>query len=481
MRKTLALCLTLLFLGLFSIVMAIPLVAAVFWGESVMILAFTIPVLAGLAVALSVLPLVKKMNFIFTRREGIFLVCSIWFFGGVAGALPFYISGYIPVFSSAVFESVSGFTTTGVSVLPDVEILPKSLNLWRVMLHWLGGMGVVMLTVALAPFAGADAFQLLRAETSGTVKEKFTSKVRSTAKILWLIYCGLTFLQAVLLRLSGMSWFDSVAHAFSTMGTGGFSVKNKSISAYNSPQIEWICTVFMIIAGFNFTLIYRAVRGEFKEILKNSEAKAYALILLASSVIIATALLPELGDSGKSVRYALFESASIVTTTGFMIGDHNGWPAAAQAAIFFLMLTGGCSGSTAGGIKIIRCVILFKQAQTELRQTLSPYRVFTVRLDGKAAEKNIVYGAAGFVFMYFLIAFAATFLAASTGLSLWDSFNAAFICLGNTGLGLGRSISGEIFALMPDYGRWGFSALMIIGRLELFTALAVFTRSFWKK
>jgi trk system potassium uptake protein TrkH len=386
----------------------------------------------------------------------------------------------MPRYVDAVFESVSGFTTTGATVLPDLEILPRSLHLWRGMTHWLGGMGIVVLTVALAPILGASGFYLLKAETTGPMKEKFTPKITVTAKILWLIYLGLTVVMIALLMLGGMNWLDAAVHAFSTLGSGGFSTKNASIAAWNSPYIEWVCIVFMLIAGFNFTLIYRLLQGNYKALARNSEAKVYAAIVVIAGLFVAVQLAPYTGSPGKSLRFAFFDVASIISTTGFMVDNHNLWPAPAQFTVFMLMLVGGCSGSTAGGIKVIRYVILCKQTKNELLRNLYPKGIFSMQLDGKSGSKAIVLSVSAFFYLYALMVALGTLLVCSAGVGLYDSFNASLLTLGNIGLGFGKPVSGAFFSEAPDYVKWGLSALMITGRLEIYTVIMLFNPEFWK-
>jgi trk system potassium uptake protein TrkH len=461
--------------------MVFPLIIAVLRGETEMFRPFLIPIGVTVSIALPVFFLGKKPKFNFNGAEGILLVCSIWVTGSLLGAVPYYLSGYVPLFSNAVFESASGLTTTGASIIPDVEILPRSLHFWRAMTHWLGGIGIVVLTVALVPLLGVGGFQMMKAETSGPMKGKFTPKITSTAKILWFIYCGLTAAQAILLMLGGMDWLDAIIHAFSTIATGGFSTRNNSIAYYNSVYIDWVCAVFMLIAGFNFTLIYRLLQGRIKEVINNSEAKAYGLIILAAVFAVTCSLLPELKSLRLSIRYAFFHCISILTSAGLSITDHNTWPPFALLILFMLMFIGGCSGSTAGGIKIIRHVILFKQTKNELKRILYPFGVFSIHLDKKPGQKNAVYNVAGFVYLYLLMLLAGFLLVCSSGVDLYNSLNTSLILLGNIGLGLGRLTTGSIFYEAPEYVKWGLSLLMIIGRLELYTVFLFFAPEFWRR
>ncbi|WP_245535004.1 TrkH family potassium uptake protein [Leadbettera azotonutricia] len=470
-----------MFSGIFSLAMLFPLVIAIIFQEEVMVFSFGITIIVIFVISLPVFIFSKKQKTNFMAHEGIFLVCIAWITASLLGAVPYYLSGFMPHYSNAVFESVSGFTTTGATIIPDLEILPRSFHLWRGMTHWLGGMGIVVLTVALVPFLGAGGFSLVNAETTGPMKEKFTPKITMTAKILWIIYLGLTIIMTVLLMLGGMNWFDAIIHAFSTLGTGGFSTKNAGIAAWNSPYIEWVCIIFMLIAGFNFTLIYRFLQGKFSEITKNSEAKAYAMIVIIATTVVAIQIMPRIGSLEKSLRFAFFDIISIMSTTGFMIDDHNQWPPLAQFVVFMLMFIGGCSGSTAGGVKVIRYVIIFKQTKNEMFRHLYPKGVFSIHLDGKIGRKDIVYSVSSFFYLYAIMVVLGTLLVSSAGVSLYDSLNAALITVGNIGLGFGKLISGAIFYEVPEYVKWGLSALMIIGRLEIYTFILLFYPGFWKK
>jgi trk system potassium uptake protein TrkH len=469
-----------MFSGLFSLTMVFPLLTAVIFQEEAMIFSFGVSIAAVLAVSLPVFVFSKKRKFDFTANEGILLVCMAWILAGLLGAAPYYLSGYMPRYADAVFESVSGFTTTGASVISDLEILPRSFHLWRGMTHWLGGMGIVVLAVALVPLLGAGGFYLVKAETTGPMKEKFTPKITMTAKILWLIYLGITATMAALLMLGGMNWLDAVVHAFSALGTGGFSTKNASVAAWDSPYIHWVCIVFMLIASFNFSLIYRLLQGKYGELARNSEARAYALVVIIAAGIVTSQLLPYTGSVEKSLRYAFFDVASIASSTGFMIDDHSRWPLLAQFVIFMLMMIGGCSGSTAGGIKIVRYVILFKQTKNELLRALYPKGIFSIQLDGKSSSKDIVLSVSSFFYLYAMMVALGTLLVCSAGAGLYDSLNASLLILGNIGLGLGKLVSGTLFYESPDYVKWGLSALMIIGRLEIYTFILLFNPEFWK-
>ncbi|MDR0669062.1 MAG: TrkH family potassium uptake protein [Treponema sp.] len=471
-----------LFTVLLSLTMTVPLVVAALLRETEMIRAFAISMAVPLPLALPVLLLVtRKQRIRFAAADGFFLVFFIWIIACLLGSLPFLFSRAIPRLADAFFESVSGFSTTGVSILADVEVLPRSLLLWRAMSHWLGGIGIVMLTVALFPLMGIGGFQLVKAETSGPEKEKITPKITATAKILCFLYLGLTAVLTVLLVLGGMDWLDAVIHSFATIATGGFSARNNSIAAFSSPFIEWVCIVFMILSGYNFALLFQLLRGKVRDVFRNSEGRAYLSIMGLSSVTVALSLCSAGEDFSTAIRLGFFHCSSIATSCGFAIADHNLWPPLAQGVLFLLMFIGGCSGSTAGGVKVVRWVVLFKQALNEAKRLVYPRGVFNIRLNHKVGRKDVVYGVAGFIFLYLIMIAASFLLLTSAGLDPWDSLNAALLCLGNIGLGLGNLTGGAILASCPDYVKWGLSLLMIAGRLEIWTFFVLFIPEYWRR
>jgi trk system potassium uptake protein TrkH len=478
--------------GVVSLAMLVPLAMAAAWGEKELVRAFAFSAAPAILISVPVLLFTKKKQARFSAADGFLLVFLAWIITCVLGAAPYYISRIIPDPADAVFESVSGFTTTGATVLSDPEHTPRSLLFWRAMTHWLGGMGIVVLTVALLPLPGAGGIQLFQAESPGPETEKITPKITATAKILWIMYIVLTAFQSVLLLAGGMNWFDAVVHSFSTMATGGFSSRNDSVAAYHSPFIEWVCVVFMIIAGCNFALLWRLVRpsrsrvlsrgprARIREFFQNSEVKAYFLIILLSVIVVSVSVYSGSGSSryrsfGTVIRHAAFQSASILSTTGFSSADYGFWPPLAQACLFFLMFIGGCSGSTAGGVKVIRHVVLAKQMENELKRLMYPRGIFSIRLNGNAGSKHIVYGVAGFVFLYLLLVLAAAFLLSAAGLDMLSSLSGGLLALGNIGLGFGFFGAGASAGLLPASVKWGLSFIMIAGRLELWTALVFFS------
>jgi trk system potassium uptake protein TrkH len=479
--------LLLLLISLIALTMVLPLMIALVLGEDTAVKAFGCTMGAVFVLTAPVLIATRHQPIRFTASDGFLLVFVAWAGACLLGAVPYYLSRHIPSLTDAVYESVSGFTTTGASIITDLEKMPRSLIFWRAETHWLGGMGMVVLTVALLPLLGVGGFQLLKAETTGPDKERITPKITGTAKLLWLMYIILTAVEALFLKLAGMDLFDAVVHAFSTMATGGFSSRNESIAYYQSPLIEWIIITFMIIAGLNFSLLYRLFRRKFRDVYYNSEARAYFLIIVISAAVIALSLLAggeaaetEAAGTGAAIRQGFFYAASILTTTGFSVTGHNLWPALAQGVFFILLFIGGCSGSTAGGVKVVRHVVLFKQMENEMRKIIYPKGVFSVRLNNKVGRKDVVYGVSGFIFLYFATVGLGSLVVASAGLDFYSALNASLISIGNVGLGLGHLKSAAVFQAFPPYVKWFLSFIMIAGRLELWTAFVFFSKAYWR-
>ena len=404
-------------------------------------------------------------------RNAFMTVGGVWIAIGVFGALPLYFSGAFPSFVDALFESVSGFTTTGATVVADIEALPRCVNLWRCQTHWLGGMGVIALAVALIPLLGVGGFRMIKAETTGPEKGKVTARISATAKVLWAVYFGLTMVQAALLHVYGMGWFEAVCHAFSTLGTGGFSTRNASVGAFSSPAIEWICTVFMLLASVNFALYCQLVRGRIGEVFRDSELRTFVGIVLAAiwvTTAVQSAAYPSLSES---LRYSAFQVASVLSTTGFMTADYTGWRPAAQLMLFTLFFIGGCSGSTAGGIKVIRWTVLWKQLENEFRRLLHPHGVFTVRINGLAGRQDFVPLVASFVFVYLLLVLLTSFAGTLAGLDVTSAFTGALSMVGNVGPAFGSLGPTESFGCLHPALKCWYAVAMVAGRLEIYTLL----------
>ena len=413
-------------------------------------------------------------------REGFLLVTSGWIAASIFGALPFVFSQSITSYTDAFFETMSGFTTTGASILTDIEGLSHGILFWRSLTHWLGGMGIVVLTVALLPVLGIGGIQLLKAEAPGPSMDKITPKITQTAKILWLIYVGFTILETVLLMFGGMSLFDASTHTFGTLATGGFSTRAASVGAFNSAFIHIVITVFMVLAGMNFNLYYKLISGNFRDFFKDTEMRVYISIFIIITLLISINLLDYYGTFGKSLQYAGFQTASILTTTGFATADFSLWPAFSRNALFFVMFIGGCSGSTGGGIKVVRIVALIKLAVNEMKQMVYPRGVFPLRMNGSIMKKEIVYPIAGFFFLYIALLLAVSLSVASGGYDILTSFSTALVTLGNIGPGFGRIGPALNYSFYPDYIKWVLSTAMMLGRLEIYTVLILLTPKLWR-
>jgi trk system potassium uptake protein TrkH len=470
-----------LLLGIIGLAMLPSLALAAADGDADSFRAFAWPIGASALAAAAAFWLGRRTPIRLTARDGFLLVALAWVAAAFFGAVPYLLSGAIPNLADAFFETMSGLTTTGASILADVEALPRAVHFWRGMTHWLGGMGIVLLTVALLPLLGVGGFQLVKAETPGPEKDKILPTITATAKILWLIYVGLTALQTVLLMAGGMDWFDAVYHSFASMATGGFSTRNKSVGYYDSAWIDYVCGVFMFLAGGNFSLYYRVLKGKWRDLVTNTEMRVYLGIVLAATLAIALSILPQYGSFAQAWRFSFFQVSSIVTTTGFVTADFDQWHGLAKFVLLILMFIGGCSGSTAGGIKVIRHVVLAKQAGNEMRRMIYPRGVFAIRLNGKVGRKDVVYGVAGFVFVYLALVFVVSLVVASTNASLMTSLSAALATLGNIGPGFDAVGPTLNYSLFPDYVKWTLAFAMFAGRLELWTVFLLFKPEFWRR
>lgn len=415
------------------------------------------------------------------KREGYVVVTFSWIVISVFGALPFVLSKAIPEYHNAFFETISGFTTTGASILTDIEAIPKGLLFWRSLTHWIGGMGIIVLSLAVLPFLGIGGMQLFVAEVPGPAPDKLHPRITQTAKRLWGIYVLLTAIETGLLMTGGMNLFDALCHAFGTMATGGFSTQNSSIAGY-SPFIQYIIIAFMILAGTNFTLHFYVLKGNFNKLWNNEEFKFYIYAILIVSVVITTSLMISYHSNlEKDFREALFQTVSIITTTGYITADYLVWPFFVWLLIFLLMFTGGCAGSTGGGIKMIRQLLLFKNSRLELKRLVHPQAVIPVRLNGKTIPQNIIFNVLAFFLIYALIfAFGSLFMS-MLGLDFESAIGSVAATLGNIGPGIGQVGPSGNYSAIPVAGKWFLSFLMLLGRLELFTVLVLFSRVFWRK
>lgn len=416
------------------------------------------------------------------KREGYLIVTLGWLCMSFSGTLPYVLSGAIPDFSDAFFETISGYTTTGATILVDIEALPKGLLFWRSLTHWIGGMGIIVLTIAILPLLGIGGMQLFVAEAPGPTHDKLHPRITETAKRLWYVYFFLTIAETVLLMLGGMSFFDAINHAMSTIATGGFSTKNASITYYDSPFIEYVIMLFMFVAGTNFTLLYFFFKGRFEKIFSNEEFKAYLGTVLVVGLVVAVCIhiFTEFGIE-RSFRDALFQVISIVTTTGFITADYTVWSPFTTLLFFLLLFTGASAGSTSGGVKIVRHLILVKNSILELKRQIHPSAVIPVRYNDRAVSDTITYNVAAFILIYLTVFSFGSLVMTLIGLDFMTAIGAVATTLGNVGPGLGTVGPVDNFSQITGVGKWFLSFLMLLGRLELFTVLILFTPYFWSK
>lgn len=415
-------------------------------------------------------------------REGFLTVALAWIALSCFGALPFVFSGMIPNYIDALFESVSGFTTTGATVLENFDNLPQGIMFWRSFTHWIGGMGVLVLTLALLPQMTGRTSHLVRAESPGPSLSKIVPKMGDSAKILYLIYAALTALQFAVLLLAGMNPYDAAIHTFGTAGTGGFSNYGASIAAFHSPLIEWIITFFMVLFGINFALFYRAITGDWRDALRSEELHWYLGIYGAATIFSTMLLLPRYHGFWEALRYGSFQVASVMSTTGYATADFNLWPVAVKMVLLLVMIVGGCAGSTAGGIKVVRTALLFKLGRREIRHTFQPRKVQVVRFEGKGVEEGMLSQVAMFFCVYVLMLLLGAFAISLEGrFDVETNLTAALTCLSNVGPGLGAVGPVENFAGYGPFAKLVLSLLMLAGRLELFPILALFHPAIWRK
>jgi len=446
-------------------------------------MAFILTMLLLLVLGLPVYILSKPPNTNLRAREGFLVVPLAWLLLAIFGALPFVISGMIPNFADALFESVSGFTTTGATIMTNVMNQPRGMMFWRSFTHWVGGMGVLVLTLALLPKMSGRTAHLVKAESPGPTMSKLLPRMGDTAKVLYLLYGLLTAIMLVVLMLCGMNFYDASIHAMGTAGTGGFSNYGASIAGFNSPLIEWVVTLFMLLFGVNFALYYKLLRGDWREMKNNEELRWFLGIFAGLALIITLIILPQFeGSFFTALRYSSFQLASIMSTTGYATADFNLWPIAARMLIFFGMFLGGCAGSTAGGMKIIRVGLLIKQGLREVRRVFQPRKVQVVRFEGKAVEESVLHQVCVFFFMYLaLIIFGGMVLGFNGLYDFETNFTAALTCVSNVGPGLGAVGPAGNFAGYSDFSKVFCSLLMLAGRLEIFPILALFHPAMWRK
>ena len=471
------------FISALAIVMLVPLAYGVLTGGGglrALALALAITALAGgFLMALSRRRPAREVK----QREAILVVVLIWLGICFFGCLPFYFSPWFPDLTDAFFESASGFTTTGATVLDQVEVLSRPIQLWRCFSHWLGGMGIVLLGLAVLPLVGQGGMHLYRAEFSGAKSQRLTPRVFETTKALWKIYILLTLMEILALWLAGMDGFEAVCQSFSTLGTGGFSTRTASIAAFESPLIEYIVIVFMLLSGMSFIQHYRLwIERQPGSLWHDYEVRGYLLLLAAATALIASVLYGKnhLGAEA-AFRAALFQVTSILTTTGFVTDNYESWYPLCQLVLLMLMFVGGCTGSTAGGIKVARVLFLSRVVDREFRRMAEPQGVFTIRLGDETTPEAAVNGLLNLVYLSWLVIFFAWLLLTALGVDILTALSAVVACVFNVGPGLGGVGPTETYSHLPDAAKWILSLCMIAGRLEFYTLLVILTRAFWQR
>jgi len=461
-----------------SVFMLTPIPFAIYFKEPTSI-SFMKLALLGITSGLIGLYLTKNAPKNLSRKDGFLLVSLSWIVISTFCSLPYTIIAHLS-FTDAFFETMSGFTTTGASILTNIESLPKSLLFWRSLTHWLGGMGIIVLTVAILPMLGIGGIKLIKAEAPGPSMEKISPRITETAKYLWFAYIVLSAIETILLLLGGMDLFNALTHTFGTMATGGFSPKNASVAYFHSAYIDWVIIVFMFIAGANFSVHFKLLTGKLNAI-NDEELKAYTLIVIIAMLIVTLDNLNIYSSFFKSLRFSAFQVVSIMTTTGYVTADYSKWNGLAKTVLFILMFIGGCAGSTGGSIKVIRIYTLLKQAVNELKYNIHPKGVFSLTINGQSLRKNLIFSVSGFFFLYIATFMFVALLVSAFGVDLLTSIGASAATLGNIGPGFGKVGPVSNYAWLPIPVKWILSFAMLTGRLEIYTVFVLFSPSFWKK
>ena len=467
-----------------ALMMLIPAGVSVYYRETAEALAFAyvaVPVMILGFAAFKMTPAIKDHDI--RMKEGFFIVGAAWIVLSVVGALPFMISGDIPRLGDAFFEVASGFSTTGSTILTDIEALAKGMAFWRSFTHWLGGMGILVLTIAIMPMLGIGGQRIMRAETTGPTMDKISFTINDSAKNLYIVYFALTVIEVVLLCLGGMNLYDSLVHSFGTMGTGGFSNYADSVGHFESGYLQMVIAVFMMLAGINFSLHYSAVKGNIHQVLRDSELRAYLAILAGSTAFIMAMLLIYkcVGDPWTAFKQSFFQVNSITTTTGYGTADFDLWPLPCRILLVALMLVGGCAGSTGGGVKVIRVIILFKIIGREIKKKLHPNAVMPIKVGGKVVAENTISAVSGFLFLYFMIIAASVFIVSFEAPYFTTAFTTVVAVISNIGPGLAAVGPTLNYAFYSQGIKIFLGLLMIAGRVEIFTVFLLFTPSYWNK
>ena len=463
-------------------VMLIPAVLAFSYGEDDAFQGFLLTIALMILTSIFVLNLTNGESIRIGTKESMLVVSLTWIFMALFGALPLYLAESLPTYSRCFFEVMSGFTTAGSTVLTDIESLDRSIIFWRSMTNWLGGMGVVVLFVAVLPIFGVRGNALVGAEAVGPSKSKFTPTIRGTALVLWGIYLGLSLLEVVLLLLGGLDPFNAITVMFGTIGAAGFAPLNDSIGGYDSAYVEWVCTIFMLLAGINFSLYFHAVSRNFRKVRRNGELRLYLGIILFSTAAITLQLfMSGLHGLSDSLRRAAFHVVSMMTTTGYVAEDFNVWPMFSQMLLIVVCFIGGCSGSTGGGMKVVRIGVMLRLGYNAMIKRIHPNVISPIQLGQDRFDTQTALSIAGYVGCYFITLFIGSVVIGLSNQSFLTCFVSVFLCLGNLGTGIGGLGAMFSFDIFPEWTMWVFSFLMLAGRLEFYTVYSLFTRAFWKR
>jgi len=459
--------------------LCVPLITAALYSEPVR--PFVVTVFVAVAAGFLLVRSCSSTDRNIRPRDGFLVVGGAWIVASLVGALPYLLAAPGLNLCDALFESVSGFTTTGSTVVSDTSVFARSVLLWRAMSQWLGGMGIILFTIAILPLLGIGGMQLYKAEVPGPVADKIQPRLVNTARSLWAIYVAFTALEWFALRVAGLDGFEALCHAFTTLATGGFSTRNASVGEFGSPAVEWIIIVFMLVAGINFVLHYKVIAGRGREVVRDAELR-YFMALIAGGTLWFALTTHEAGAGfGDTLRTAAFQAVSLITTTGFVTADFELWPAAAGLAVVVMLTLGGMSGSTGGGIKSLRTLLAFRSLRATLDQLIHPHAIRPVKIGGVVVSSSILSGIWAFLTAYFLIALLGAAVVALAGYDVLTSLTAALTAVGNVGPGLGEVGAYDNFAHFPGFVKLTLAVCMLFGRLEIFTLLAFFTREFWRR
>ncbi len=456
----------------------LPLLCSVIYGEKTSVIAFAISAGIALGVGLLISALSHTKNKLIYAKEGFATVALAWLAVSAVGALPFVLSGEIPSYIDAFFETVSGFTTTGATILNDVEAMSRGMLFWRSFTHWIGGMGVLVFLMAILPTDSGRSIHIMRAEVPGPIVGKLVPKIRETAKILYLIYIAMTGIMLALLLAGGMPLFDSLLHTFGTAGTGGFGIKADSIAGY-SPYLQWVITAFMFLFGVNFNLYYLILIGKFTSAIKSRELWCFGAIFVLSTSAVAINIADTFNSVGEAVRHSAFQVASIMSTTGYTTVNIDAWPNFTKMLLLILMFIGSCAGSTAGGLKVSRVMLLFKTVKADLKKMLRPRSVNVVTLEGKTVDNETIHSASVYFTTYFIIFFAITLLISLDSFGFETVFSSVTSCLNNIGPAYGSAAAS--YSAFSGFSKLILSLAMLIGRLEIFPIILAFSPSTWTK